>query len=116
MISRAPAAATLLTRAVRSMSSVHRTAEALRKRERTVDDVLRSTVFSPENFPRILTISIAVSTAKFYGSLGWRYYSNRSSRLSRKQQRRSLTVRATTTKLPPPPPADGSLAVAGGGW
>ena len=78
------------------MSSVHRTAEAVRNRERTVDEVLRATVFSPENFPRLLTVSIWVSTAKFYGVLGWKYYS-----------RQVVTAASTTTKTTTTPNAGG---------
>jgi len=74
MVVRTPAT-TILSRAVRSMSSFHRTAEAIRSREQTVDEVLRTTVFSPENFPRVLTVSIWVATLEFYGILGWKYYS-----------------------------------------
>ena len=65
----------VLTRTIRTMSSFHRTAEAIRSRQQTVDEVLRTTVFSPENFPRILTMSICIATLEFYGILGWKYYS-----------------------------------------
>ena len=74
MVVRAPST-TALTRAVRTMSSFHRTAEALRSREKTVDEVLRSKVFSPENFPRVLSVSIWIATLEFSGLLGWKYYS-----------------------------------------
>ena len=57
------------------MSSFHRTAEAIRSRQQTVDEVLRKTIFSPENFPKVLTISIWFTTIEFYMLLGRKYYS-----------------------------------------
>lgn len=65
----------VLTRTVRTMSSFHRTAEAIRSRQQTVDEVLRKTIFSPKNFPKVLTVSIWFTTFEFYTLLGRKYYS-----------------------------------------
>ena len=60
----------VLTRTVRSMSSFHGTAEAIRCRQQMVDEVLRTMVFSRENSLRVLAVSIWVATLEFYGILG----------------------------------------------
>ena len=94
---------TILSRAVRTMSSFHRTAIALRSREQTVDEVLRTTVFSPEIFPKVLTMSIWVATLEFYGFLGWKYYSRNKPKYNGRANTRSTygnNSAATISKWP----------------
>jgi hypothetical protein len=50
-----------IARAVRFVSNVHGTTSSLRRGERTVDDVVRSTLFSREYFPTFLGVSMTFS-------------------------------------------------------
>eukprot|EP00537_Pseudo-nitzschia_pungens_P015353 CAMPEP_0172400138 /NCGR_PEP_ID=MMETSP1061-20121228/44380_1 /TAXON_ID=37318 /ORGANISM="Pseudo-nitzschia pungens, Strain cf. pungens" /LENGTH=96 /DNA_ID=CAMNT_0013133271 /DNA_START=174 /DNA_END=464 /DNA_ORIENTATION=+ len=59
----------LIPRVVRTMSLVHKTANAVRRRETTVDEVLRTTVFTPQNFPRVLAAGIWLTSLEFSGRL-----------------------------------------------
>jgi heme/copper-type cytochrome/quinol oxidase subunit 1 len=59
----------MISKAVRFMSTFHGTAHALKRGDMSkMDDVVRSTVFSPQHFPKFLGTTMVFS---FFGGFFW---------------------------------------------
>lgn len=51
----------IVTKAVRFISSVHGTTTAFRRGEKSFDDIFRATFFTPERFPAFLVVTMIAS-------------------------------------------------------
>lgn len=72
-----------ITQTVRVLSCFHRTAVtcAHQRSFRPVDEALKTHVFSPENFPKVLALGISFSFLDLMAVIGWRYAQARNLRV-----------------------------------
>jgi predicted negative regulator of RcsB-dependent stress response len=76
----------------------------------TVHQFLETKVFSPDNFPSLLTLGISLSILEFCGVLGWRYWQRQAATASvatstttiAKKITINATMAATTRRRVPP--------------
>ena len=50
-----------VTRAVRFLSTMHNTTAAVRAGEKSMDEIVKATIFSPQHFPKFLALSCSIS-------------------------------------------------------
>jgi predicted negative regulator of RcsB-dependent stress response len=77
----------------------------------TVRQFLETKVFSPDNFPSLLTLGISLSFLEFCGVMGWRYWQRQAATagvatstttVAKKITMNATTAAATTRRRVPP--------------
>ena len=57
-----------VSRAVRLLSTLHASRSNIQTGRTTMDDILKATIFSPQHFPKFLSVSMVLS-----GYAGWHF-------------------------------------------
>ena len=60
-----------VTRAVRLLSTLHASKTQIQNGKTSIDDIAKSTIFSPQHFPKFLSVSMVLS-----GYVGWTIMDN----------------------------------------
>ena len=60
-----------VTRAVRLLSTLHASKTQIQNGKTSIDDIAKSTIFSPQHFPKFLSVSMVLS-----GYAGWTLMDN----------------------------------------